>query len=148
MNKADSARASMVARKANCAQTVLTSFCEELGLDRKTALKLTLGYGGGIGGMGKTCGAVTGAFMVLGLRLPLTRKNAKEMRTEIHRVIDEFKEKFIAINGSLDCKDLLGCDLSTVEGALTAKEKDLFTTICPKLVYDAVKILEGMGDSK
>jgi C_GCAxxG_C_C family probable redox protein len=144
MTKADSARANMVAMKANCAQNVLTTFCEALGLDRHTALKLTLGFGGGIGGMGKTCGAVTGAFMVLGLRLPLTQYNAQEMRTEVHRVIDEFKEKFIAIHGSLDCKDLLGCDVGTVEGALTAKENGLYTTICPGLVHDAVKILEGM----
>jgi C_GCAxxG_C_C family probable redox protein len=144
MTKADSAHAKMVAKKTNCAQTVLTAFCRDLGLDQRTALKLTLGFGGGIGGMGKTCGAVTGSFMVLGLRLPLNGNNAKEMRTAVHRSIDEFKERFIALHGSLDCKDLLGCDLSTVEGSLTAEEKDLFTTVCPGLVCDAVKILERM----
>ena len=148
MNKADSARADMVAKKANCAQTVLSSFCEELGVDRKTARKVALGFGGGIGGMGKTCGAVTGAFMVLGLRLNPTERNGRKMRKEIHRLMDEFKEKFIAIHGSLDCKDLLGCDVSTLEGALTADEKDLYRTVCPGVVYDSVRILEGMQKGK
>jgi C_GCAxxG_C_C family probable redox protein len=148
MTKADSARTTMVAGKMNCAQSTLTAFCEELGLDRKTALKLAMGFGGGVGGMGKTCGAVTGAFMVLGLRLDLTPKNHDEMRTEIHRVMDEFKDKFVAIRGSTDCKDLLGVDLGRPGGTEAAREKGLFATVCPGIVYDAVKILEGMGEGK
>ena len=48
----------------NCAQAVFMTFAEPLGLDRETAAKLTSGFGGGMH-IGSTCGAVTGAFMVI-----------------------------------------------------------------------------------
>ena len=52
----------------NCSQAVLSVYAEEFGLCRETALKIACGYGGGMGRMALTCGAVTGAFMVIGLR--------------------------------------------------------------------------------
>jgi len=39
---------------------------------------------------------------------------------------------------------LLGCDISKPEGAAAAKENNLFASVCPKLVGDAVEILEEM----
>ncbi|HSW58528.1 MAG TPA: C-GCAxxG-C-C family (seleno)protein, partial [Dehalococcoidales bacterium] len=55
----------------NCAQSVLLAFCEELGLDRATALRLTMGFGGGMGHTGGTCGAVVGAYLIFGLQQEL-----------------------------------------------------------------------------
>ncbi len=51
----------------NCSQAVLSAYAEQLGVDGETALKIAAGFGGGLGRMAETCGAVTGAFMVLGL---------------------------------------------------------------------------------
>lgn len=51
-----------------CSQAVLATFCERFGLDRHIGLKLAEGFSGGIGRQGLTCGAVTGALMVIGLR--------------------------------------------------------------------------------
>ncbi len=47
-------------------------------------------------------------------------------------------------NGSLLCRDLLGCDIGTAEGLAEAREKALFQSRCTKLVQDAVEIVEGM----
>lgn len=64
MDRADNVYAVMAARRMNCAQAVLTVFCEQLGLERTLVLQLAQGFGAGIGGTGSICGAVTGAYIV------------------------------------------------------------------------------------
>ena len=128
----------------NCAQSVLTAYCQELGLDQKLALKVAVGFGGGMGRTGKTCGVVTGAYMVLGLRQNFTDGTPTEIKTRAYSIVREFNRRFIEKNGALTCKDLLGCDLSTPEGQAYAKEKGLTRTICPGLVRDSIEILDSM----
>ncbi len=144
MSRSDSAAEILAASKMNCAQSVLTSFCEELGLDRSLAIKVALGFGGGMGRAGKTCGAVTGAYMVIGLRQNINPENAPRIKEKIYLLMKEFNQKFIEKHGSVTCKDLLDCDLSTPEGQAYAKEKGLFTSVCPRFVHDSVEILEGL----
>ena len=50
----------------NCAQAVIIAFSEELGLDKDTAAMLSCSFGGGMGQMRETCGAVTGMALVAG----------------------------------------------------------------------------------
>jgi C_GCAxxG_C_C family probable redox protein len=145
MKKADSAAANMAAAKTNCAQSVIEAFCEELGLERDLALKLALGFGGGMGHTGQTCGAVSAAYMVLGLKQGFNPANPKENRDKVYGLVQEFNKRFVKINGSTNCTKLLGADLATPEGAQAFKDKGLGTKVCAKLVYDAVEIAEGMG---
>lgn len=59
----------------NCAQSVLLSFAKDFGFSKELALKVSAGFGGGMGRVQGTCGAVTGAIMVLGImkgKRPLT----------------------------------------------------------------------------
>jgi C_GCAxxG_C_C family probable redox protein len=119
-----------------CCQAVLAPFSEEFGLDKENALKVSSGFGGGMR-MGATCGAVTGAFMALGLKFG-PDKDKSRLR------IEEFIEKFKAINGSVDCKDLMGCDITTEAGLNIAREKNLFETTCTRLVREAAEIVEEM----
>ena len=65
MNRAETAVATFKGG-FNCSQAVLSVFCEELGLDKETAARIAGGFGGGIGHLGETCGAVTGAIMAMG----------------------------------------------------------------------------------
>lgn len=51
----------------NCAQAVLTAYSEEMNFDKKLALSISCGFGGGMGRLQETCGAVTGSYMVLGV---------------------------------------------------------------------------------
>jgi C_GCAxxG_C_C family probable redox protein len=46
----------------NCAQSVLTAYAEELDFDKNLALSISCGFGGGMGRLQETCGAVTGSF--------------------------------------------------------------------------------------
>jgi C_GCAxxG_C_C family probable redox protein len=125
----------------NCAQSVLLSHAEELNLDRTTALRIALGFGGGMA-MAETCGAVTGAYMVLGLKANFKEKSVQEIKAETKVAVKKFNELFIAKHGSLTCKKLLGVDISTPEGSAEANGRDLFNTVCSRLVGSAAEILE------
>jgi C_GCAxxG_C_C family probable redox protein len=125
----------------NCAQSVLLSHAEELNLDRTTALRIALGFGGGMA-MAETCGVVTGAYMVLGMKANFKEKSIQEIKAETKSAVKKFNELFIAKHGSLTCKKLLGVDISTSEGSVDANEKNLFNTVCIELVASAAEILE------
>ncbi len=125
----------------NCAQSVLLSYASELNLDEMTALKIAAGFGGGMA-MAETCGAVTGAYMVLGLKAQSEGKTIQEIKTETKVAVKKFNELFIAKLGSLKCKKLLGVDISTAEGSAEANERNLFDTVCADLVASAAEILE------
>lgn len=127
----------------NCSQAVLSSFSEQFGLDCNTALRIATGFGGGMK-MGETCGAVTGAFMVLGLKYGNATPEDKETKEKTYEMVIEFTNRFKARNGSVICRELLGCDISTPEGSKVAVEKGLFSSVCPRLVQDAAEILEEM----
>jgi C_GCAxxG_C_C family probable redox protein len=94
--------------------------------------------------MAQTCGAVTGAFMVLGLKRAGDNCEQRDGRENIYAAIREFAAKFQQRNRTLVCKELLGCDISTPQGAQRATKDGLFRSICPKLVQDAAEILEEM----
>lgn len=125
----------------SCAQAIFSTYAEDLGMDRLTAMRVSAGFGGGMGRMAQTCGAVTGAFMVLGLKHGGEDGDARE---KVYQLVREFASRFEARHGSLLCKDLMGCDISTPEGVQTMKEKKLRSGICTGLVREAAEILEAM----
>ncbi len=145
MSKEEIAAASLSGHTMNCAQSVLTAFCEDLGMEKSQALKVALAFGGGMGGTGQTCGAVTGAYMVIGLRLG--SKEREGIREDLHRLVEDFNNKFTALHGSTDCNVLLGCEVNTPEGRARARENGLFDSVCPDLVRDSARILEEMGEN-
>jgi C_GCAxxG_C_C family probable redox protein len=127
-------------RGINCTQCVLLSFSDELELDKELALKIAFGFGGGLC-QGEVCGAVTGAIMVLNLKYGQDNNESKE---KIYEMVRTFSEKFKNINGSIICRDLLGCDLNEKSARKYATEKGLFKEVCPKVVKDAIEILEDI----
>lgn len=125
----------------SCAQAVFSTYAEKLGMDRETALKASAGFGGGMGRMGGTCGAITAAFMALGLKYGGTDPPSKEKTYEFVR---ELADCFLDRHGSLHCRDLIGCDLTTPEAREYAKEQGLHSSVCTQIVRDAAEILEGL----
>jgi C_GCAxxG_C_C family probable redox protein len=126
----------------NCAQSVLTAFCGGFKLQADLASRIACGFGGGMGRMAKTCGVVTGAFMVIGLKYGQTLSNDKAAKEKTYTLVRSFSELFVKDHGSIECGKLLRCDISTTQGSALANEKNLFKTVCPKYVESAVKILE------
>jgi C_GCAxxG_C_C family probable redox protein len=125
-----------------CSQAILSAYSERFGLNRKLALKISTAFGGGMARMAETCGAVTGALMVIGLKYGRTDIADTQAREMTYRLSEEFIARFTARNNSIVCKGMLGVDIGTPEGYNAAKDKNLFRTQCPKYVEDAAEILD------
>ncbi len=125
-----------------CSQAVLATYGPRYGLPETEALRVAAAFAGGMR-MGETCGAVTGAFMVLGLAHCTAESRRAEGRNGAYAAVAAFREAFRVRNGSLSCRELLGCDVSTPAGNQQARDKGLFVTVCPRLVQDAAEILEA-----
>ena len=123
-----------------CSQAVLGVFADRLELDRDQAMRISAGFAGGMR-MGEVCGAMTGAFMALGLAYCMNECTTRDGRKAAYVAVEAFTEAFRERHGSILCRDLLGCDISTAEGMRIAEEKGLFSTKCPQVVRDAAEIL-------
>lgn len=126
----------------NCSQSVLSAYSDLFGLDRKTTLKIAQAFGAGMARMGHICGAVTGAFMAIGLKYGRVSAEDEDAKEKTYGVALEFVKRFKSQHGSIICRELLGVDLSAPEGIKEAEEKNLFETLCPKFVQGAIDILE------
>ena len=124
-----------------CSQAVLLGFAPRFGLNPDIAARLSAPFGGGMGRMGEVCGAVSGSLMVIGLASGNATAQDKESKDRAYQLVREFAARFRARQGSLLCRELLGCDLSQPGGPELARERKLFTTRCPVLVRDAAEIL-------
>ena len=89
----------------NCAQSVLAALGDYTGLDEKTALAVSGGFGGGVR-CGEICGACSGAVMALGLANPFTNGEDADARGTIGRLAGAFTRQFAADQGCLRCIDL------------------------------------------
>jgi C_GCAxxG_C_C family probable redox protein len=119
-----------------------------LGLDREQALRVAGAFGGGMARMGETCGVVTGSMMALGLKHGKTKASDDEAKERTYRLVIEFVDKFKARYGSIVCRELLDCDMSTPEGLQEFKNKNLLETHCAKFVKEAAEILEEILKDK
>lgn len=142
MGNADKA-AEMFREGFSCSQAVLAAYCEQFGMDKEQAYKIGSSFGGGMH-LDQTCGAVTGALMVIGLKYGRTRADDIEAKMNTAKKVVEFAKKFKARHGTISCTELLGCNISTMEGYEEAKKKDLFKQACPKYVISAAEILDEM----
>ena len=93
---------------------------------------------------GQTCGAVTGALMVIGLKHGQTQREDKQAKEKTYALAREFLERFKARNDALLCRELLGYDINTPEGMQAIRDKGLFDSLCARLVANAVEILEEL----
>ena len=84
----------------NCAQAIVSTYADLIGLDETTAKNIANAFGGGMGNMEGTCGALVGAGIVLGMA---TQDRAKS-RTGMRQIMMQFQEK----NGATQCKLLKG----------------------------------------
>ncbi len=128
----------------SCSQAVLAAYGEQFDLKQELALRIAGAFGGGMGRMGETCGAVTGAIMVLGMKFGSTTAGDLKARENAYAVVREFVHRFKGRNVSTLCRELLDCDISTPEGMKRAKEEGLIKQTCPKFVKDAAEILDQL----
>lgn len=124
-----------------CAQQVLSHFSERFGVPEKDALRLASCFGSGMG-QASTCGCVTGALMVMGLAHGVAGPRNREQKQNLYGRRDAFMAAFAAAHGSVECKGVLGHDLTDPQQLAVIKEKKLFTTVCVPLICDTCTLLE------
>lgn len=127
----------------NCSQAILTVFGASCGVDREQAKRLGRPLGGGLCRMGKSCGAVTGALLVLGLAQGNPEDEAKA-RNDLTLAGRELIRRFAERHGSIVCRELLQADMSTEAGARKIKEEELVMRHCPAFVQDAAEMLHDL----
>jgi len=126
----------------SCSQAVVCAFAQDFGIDEKTALRLSCGLGGGMSHTGNTCGAVSGALMVIGMKYGRTTLDDLAAKDRTYEVAQRFMQEFTRRNHSVNCTELIGYDLSDPAALVEAREKKAFHAKCAKFVQDAGEILE------
>ena len=127
-----------------CSQAVFSAFAEEAGLDLRTALRVASSFGAGMARMGNTCGAVTGALMVLGLRYGREEGGDTAAKERNYRLAREFMKRFRERFGDTVCRDLLGFDPGSDEGRRRFAEEPEVLERCAGYVRGAAEILEDI----
>lgn len=119
-------------QRYNCAQAVACAFAEEIGVDPALLFTACEGFGLGMGGMEGTCGAISGAVLLAGLKNsdgnlenPATKAATYQLSREI---VDRFRKR----NQSTKCKDLKGVETGHILRS------------CPGCIEDAVEIVQGV----
>jgi C_GCAxxG_C_C family probable redox protein len=144
MNKKDLA-AQYHERGYGCAQAVLAIYAGDFGLEEGLALRLATGFGSGMGRMCEVCGALTGAFMVIGMKYGKENSDGTRYGSETettYRLVANLASKFKEMNGSIYCRELIGYNLMDPTERAKVVEMGLFKTTCRKCILDAVDLLE------
>ncbi len=117
----------------NCSQSVFCAFAEDFGIDLSLALRLSSGFGGGMGRLRKTCGAVTGGIMVLSLKYGYDKAGDDKHKAELYNIIQSFVSDFVSELGTDQCGSLLGT--KDTSSNPTPRTKEFYEKRpCPKFI--------------
>lgn len=116
-----------------------TSFLRVLRDKSELIPKIATAFGGGFGRKGLVCGCVTGALMVIGLKLG--RTDSSQSNAGAYEVTRKFCGTFKERFGSLFCRELIGLDLTTEEGRRIFAEKKVGEEKCVNFVKESALIL-------
>ena len=142
MSKGEEAR-NLFCNGCNCAQAVFTAFCNETGMDKETALKLSSSFGGGMGRLREVCGAVSGMFMVAGILKGYSDVCDTAKKAEHYRLIQEMAKEFQNEFGSIVCRELLNLRCKHDNPQPSERTKEYYISrSCADFVAYAAEIAE------
>jgi C_GCAxxG_C_C family probable redox protein len=115
--------AAEIKKTCNCAQAVIATYADVVGITEQQAMNLGNAFGSGMGNMEGTCGALTGAAIIVGLATGDKLRSRKVMT----KIMTQFQER----NGATQCKLLKGVGTGLVLRS------------CEGCVADASELLEN-----
>jgi len=99
----------------NCSESMLKAYLDIYEKDPALGAAAS-GFGGGIGGKGITCGAISGAVIAIGLHYNRQNSADKELYSKVRENARDLVEQFAKLHDSSYCKDLQPYDLTTMKG--------------------------------
>lgn len=116
----------------NCAQAVACTYCDLLGYDEDTAFRMTEAFGAGMGGMEETCGALSGAVTLAGLKNSGGMDCSPRTKGGTYKISREMTKRFRETCGALSCRELKGVDTGCPLHS------------CEECIKDAARIVEAL----
>ncbi len=126
----------------SCAQSVLASYGDLVGLNEKEAFRIGAALGGGMGRKQFVCGAISAGVVLLGMKYGNSQPNDPENKEKTSIKVKEYIEECESVLGATHCKDLLNIDLNNPDEKAKANANGLFARVCNNAVMQAGIILE------
>lgn len=143
MNHAEKAR-ELFLSGCSCSQAVFAAFAEDFGMDQDTALKLASSFGGGMGGMRETCGAVSGMLMAAGMKRGYSEVGDLDIKTAHYARVRALIEGFKAEHSTIVCRELLA-HLGELKKDPSARTAEYYKVRpCVMFVETAARLLDEM----
>jgi C_GCAxxG_C_C family probable redox protein len=131
-------------RGYNCAQATAAPFAEGCGLTVDAVLRMTAGFGGGIGGLRETCGAISAMAFVAGLHIGAYAPDDMETKQRLYDQIKQMAQAFMDAHGTLCCRELLAqASCSAPPGPSVRTAEYYATRPCARLIASAADIIAG-----
>ncbi len=108
----------------NCSQAVTAAFADLYGLDTEMALRVSAGFGGGVGRLRMMCGAVSGMVLLAGLAEGQTEGDDRKGKTECYKSVRSLLDRFKAENSSVICAELLALAGAKTDGSHIPSERN------------------------
>ena len=116
-----------------CSQSVLLAFADRFQLDKQTATLIASTFGGGMGRLRRTCGAITGGFMVIGLAAGNDDPGDMDIKLHAYKLVRELNKRVEEIHGTTLCKELLKKHATDAQ----VEERKHHKIICRQVVADS-----------
>lgn len=120
-----------------CAESVLMALAEAKGIKSDIIPRIATGLCSGMSRTSRTCGAINGAIM--GMGLTYGRMSPDDDREYLYALVQELFQRFTEKHGTALCHELIGCDLNTEEGQKFFVDNNLDPK-CQQITSDAAEI--------
>ncbi len=117
----------------------MLAVCQQLGIEDELIPRIDSAFAGGIGGTGSVYGALTGAVMAIGLRHGRQKPTERDARA--YALTQQLRRRFEAEMGHIECRELTGMDLSTLEGIKRFAKTDGPVKVCLPAVGAAYRLV-------
>lgn len=114
----------------DCAQAVACTYADLVGVDEETIFAATEALGLGLGCMEGTCGSLSGACVLVGLKNSTVNLDKPNSKGSSYRIARQMVERFEELSGATRCRDLKGVDTGVV------------LCTCPQCVQNGCKVVE------
>ena len=114
----------------NCSQSVAVACADLVDVPAETLFKATEGFGFGMGTMDGSCGALTGALLIAGLKNSTGNLESPKSKGATMKISKAMLTSFREKSGAIICRDLKGVDTGKM------------LCSCPDCIKHGVEVVE------